>query len=145
MTELTLWKNQQMSRLKKDVEHLFDRWWSVMSRGPAIKGMPSIDVVDGGEVLFIKAEVPGYHPEDLEIIVSDDELTVKGKRSLEGNDGGKEPGIVQSGVQSFSRTVRLPCRVDAERISAYYEAGELTVHMPKKAASGRRRIEIVVK
>ncbi len=143
MTELTLWKNQQISLLKKDMDRLFDRWWSLLAGGSAGQSFPSIDAVEGKDGVVIKAEVPGYHPDEIEINFSGDELTILGKKTLNRISGDLSMG--RSALESFSRTVRLPCSVDSEKIAAFYEEGVLTIKMPKRSSSGRRRIEIVTK
>jgi HSP20 family protein len=143
MMELTLWKNQQISILKSDMDRLFDRWWSLLAGGSAGQSFPSIDAVEGKDALIIKAEVPGYHPDEIEITVSGDELTILGKRTMERISG--DLGAGRSTVKSFSRTLRLPCSVDSEKIAALYQEGVLTIKMPKKSSAGRRRIEIAIK
>lgn len=143
MNELSLWKNQQMGLLRRDLDRLFDRWWTLFGQGRPGKGLPSVDVAESREALVVKAEVPGFHPEDLEVSVSEDELTIRGRRTIKGVDEGN--AVLKEGLQSFSRTIRLPYRTDQEGIEAFYEEGVLTVRLPKRSPFSIRRVEITVK
>jgi len=143
MMELTLWKNQQIGLLKSDMDRLFDRWWSLLAGKSAWQNFPSIDAVEGRDAFLIKAEVPGYHPDEIEISVSGEELTILGRKEMDSSSGGI--GLERGALESFSRTIRLPCSVDSDRIAAFYKEGVLTIRMPKRGTAERRRIEIVVK
>jgi HSP20 family protein len=143
MNELSLWKNQQMVLLRKDLDRLFDRWWTLFGQSRPGKALPSVDVAESGEALVVKAEVPGFQPEELEVSLSEEELTIRGRRTIEGEAKGNT--VLKKGLQSFSRTIRLPYMVNHEGIEAFYEEGMLTVRMPKRTSRSIRRVEITVK
>lgn len=143
MMELTLWKNQQIGLLKSDMDRLFDRWWYLLAGKSARQSFPSIDAVEGNDAFLIKAEVPGYHPDEIEIRVSGEELTILGKRGMDGTYGAL--GSERGAVESFSRTIRLPCSVNCDKIEAFYQEGVITIRIPKRGTGDTRRIEIVIK
>jgi HSP20 family protein len=79
--------------------------------------------------------------EDLEVLVTGDELTLKGERrevKLEGASYHRH----ERGVGTFSRTVRLPIAIDSNKVQARLQEGVLTVTLPKSEASRPRKIEV---
>ncbi len=144
MNELSHWKNQQMNLLREEMDRLFRRWWSTFLPGGFTEAVPSVDVVDALEEVVLKAEVPGFRPQDLEVTVSENEVSIRGIRSF-GTADETQGGVIEKGHEAFSRTVALPSRVDVERVKAYYDSGVLLLRMPRKSSPARRLIPIVTK
>jgi HSP20 family protein len=86
MSEFILWKNQEMNRLRRDMDRLFSRMWSSfgISSFPveAVAG-PFIDLSESQDTLMVKAELPGINPEDLDISVIGTKLTISGEKRSE--------------------------------------------------------------
>jgi HSP20 family protein len=134
MSELILWKNQEMNRLRRDMDRLFSRMWSSfgISSFPveAVAG-PFIDLSESQDTLMVKAELPGINPEDLDISVIGTKLTISGEKRSETVEKSEYYQSVEKSFGFFSRTVRLPCRVKVEDIQATYKNGILQIIMPK--------------
>ena len=104
--------------------------------------IPSFDLEESEDSLVLKAEIPGITPENLEVTVTDDKLTVQGdlqQESVSNEDEGRE-----SRYGSFSRTFQLPCRIIVDEVKGSYKHGVLTIVMPKSKAEPRRGIQIKV-
>ncbi len=147
MTKLTLWKNQEMSKLRKDMDNLFSRLWS--SFGVSVfpgerAGAPYIDLSEAEDTLTVKVELPGINPEDMNISVENDVLTISGEKYDENIEGNGYYHRVERRFGSFSRAVRLPCRVKVEEIKATYKKGILYIVMPKCKPEEPRSIKVEV-
>jgi HSP20 family protein len=123
--------------LRRDMERLFEDFsrdfgWGV----PAARGSgegPRIDVSETDSELKIEAELPGVEEKDLEIVLSDDRLTIKGEKKQEKEEKKKDYHLVERSYGSFARSVGLPFAADPDRIRASFSKGVLTVTVPKPA------------
>ncbi|OGA53602.1 MAG: heat-shock protein Hsp20 [Betaproteobacteria bacterium RIFCSPLOWO2_12_FULL_62_58] len=104
--------------------------------------MPRVDVFDGEENVIIRAEVPGVDKKDLEVSVNDTSATIKGKVIREAKEEKAEYYRCEIGSGEFSRTVTLPCAVDASKASAQLKDGMLELTLPKVEKSKRHTIKI---
>ena len=92
----------------------------------------------------LKAEVAGIKPEDIQIEIKDDILTVKGEVKSETNGDGEY--LLREIYQGeFCRSLRLPEPVEIEKVEAKFENGLLTIHLPKAEEARPKKIEIKVK
>jgi HSP20 family protein len=102
------------------------------------------EVRETSEELRFDIELPGLRPEDIELTVENNVLTVAGEKKLE-RDEEKDEGeyrLFERRYGRFSRSFTIPQIVDANAINAKYDHGVLTVRLPKHEASRPRRIEI---
>ena len=102
---------------------------------------PVVDVAERENEYEITAELPGMEEKDIELIVSDDVLTIKGERKEEKEEKNKDYHISERRYGSFQRSFRLPDRVDDNRIDARFKNGLLTVLLPKTAEARSKQIE----
>ena len=134
MAGLILWKNQEINKLRKDIDRLFDRLWDdfgVPLTTRVEREVPSIDLSETEETLIIRAEVPGINPEDLEISITENILTIKGEMKQGSNEEGGDYHRMERRYGYFSRTLRLPCKIVADDVEATYKKGVLSIVMPK--------------
>ncbi len=124
----------------------FDR---VFDQAPRVNGAQNggaatlgIDVYETPDELVVKAAVPGINPDDVEISVDDDVLTIKGEHRHEEETKDETWHRRELRFGSFHRALRLPPTVDAERATAGYENGMLKLTLPKKAEAKPRSIKI---
>ena len=103
---------------------------------------PPINLWTGEEGVVVTAEVPGMDPEDIDITVHQNTLTLKGSREL----GETDKDIVfhrrERNYGSTGRTVVLPFTVDPDKVEARFDDGILTVHLPRPEADKPKRILI---
>jgi len=132
---------RDIGRLQREVNRLFDsqRWW------PANRGadeFPRVNVESAGDDIQVLVECPGLAPEDIELSVTGDTLTVKGERKpAEGLDGGAYHRKERFAGR-FVRSVELPERVASGKAEARCKDGILTVRIPRAEETRARRIAI---
>lgn len=140
----------EMQSLRQAMDRLFeDAWvrpgWSG-NRGQAQGGtMPMpIDVLEQNDNLIVKASLPGVKPDDINITVQGNQLTIQGETHSEtGNE--QQKGTVHHQEHFYGRYVRsmtLPSRVNAEKAEASFENGMLTLTLPKEEAARTRQIPV---
>jgi HSP20 family protein len=128
-----------------------DRLWEdFFGPGPRLRfwgeeWSPAVDVAESADKLTVKAEVPGIDPKNLDISLVGDLLTIKGEKKSEREEKKESYHLVERSYGSFSRAVRLPAAVDADKIEAQYEKGVLTVTCPKKEPVKPKAITIKTK
>ena len=90
-----------------------------------------LDIYEDGEDLKVKASAPGVKPEDLDVSIKDNVLTIKAERKSEGDV--REENFLHREISfgTYQRVVRLPESVNAEEASADYDNGVLTVTLPR--------------
>lgn len=105
-----------------------------------------LDVYETDNSVVLKAAVPGVKPEDLDVSITGDVLTIKGEYKDEPEPEKKRNYIRQERrYGSFSRTLTLPTSVDANNITATFENGVLTLEMPKREEVKPKSVKITAK
>ncbi|HHI79039.1 MAG TPA: Hsp20/alpha crystallin family protein [Planctomycetes bacterium] len=104
--------------------------------------IPRIDIVDHEKEVCVKAEVPGFKKDEVEITLNDGLLTIQGQKKEESKM--EEGDMVRSEINwnAFSRSLRLPTEVKADEAKATYENGILEIRIPKIQATSRKTIKI---
>jgi HSP20 family protein len=105
---------------------------------------PEFDIVETGEHIVVKADLPGIDVNDLDINVVDNVLTVRGERKEEYEESKEQYHRIERRCGSFRRSFALPAEVDTEGIEAHYHDGVLTLKIPKSEAAKHKRIEVKV-
>jgi HSP20 family protein len=105
---------------------------------------PRIDVSETDREIRVKAELPGVGQNDIEVMVDDDLLTIRGEKKIERDEKQENFHVVERATGAFMRTIRLPFPVDPSAVQADYDNGVLTVTLPKPAEAKQRsgRIEV---
>lgn len=102
----------------------------------------ALDVVEKADEFVVKASIPGINPDDLDITYNNNILTIKGEVKGENEEKDARYHLQERWSGSFSRSISLPGGVKADDIQASYQAGVLTLHLPKKEELKPRRITI---
>lgn len=128
----------EMRRLQADMNRLFEG-----ARGPAAaQGYPPINLWVGDNSVVVTAELPGSGPDDIDLAVREDTLTIQGERKLPAAHNEVAWHRRERGYGTFSRTVELPFRVDPDRVEARFQNGLLEVELQRPKADLPRKIEI---
>ncbi len=106
--------------------------------------VPPVDIYEDAHKLSLKLEVPGIKQEDLDIQVENQTLTVKGERKLESEEKEENFHRIERRYGSFVRTFTLPQTIDTGNVSATYDAGVLTISMPKKEAAKPKQVKVQI-
>ena len=107
------------------------------------EGQLSIDVYQTPAEIIVKSTIAGVKPEDIDISINNDMLTIRGKREMQETINNNHYLYRECYWGSFSRSVILPVEVEANKIEATLENGILTVTLPK--AKSAKQISIKVK
>ena len=101
-----------------------------------------LDVLEGNDGVVVTASVPGIKPEDLEVTIEDNVLTIHGKTEFAEDTKDEHFIIRERRAGAFQRSVRLPEYVNADEAITNYEHGVLSVTLPKAEEKKARRLEI---
>jgi HSP20 family protein len=102
-----------------------------------------IDIMDAGESLNVRAEVPGFTTKDLEVSVEPECLTITGKRETKKEEREKEgkPVYSECCADEILRVIDLPVAVDTAKVTATLKDGVLELEMPKAAPPKKIKVE----
>ncbi len=104
-----------------------------------------LDVIQEGDTTLVAASMPGVKPEDIEVSIEDDVMTIKGKTKEEEERKEGNYLLRERRAGSFYRSIRLPETVDTTKAESKYDNGVLTVSFPKHEAKKAKKLEIKVK
>ncbi|HUL14741.1 MAG TPA: Hsp20/alpha crystallin family protein [Terriglobales bacterium] len=105
---------------------------------------PSVDIFETENALVVKADLPEVKPEDLDIRVENNILTIRGERKFEKKVDEKNYLRVERSYGSFSRSFSLANTVNADAIKADYQNGVLTLTIPKREEAKPKQIKVSV-
>ena len=145
MAELIPWMDEEISRMRRDMDHLLKRCWPEIGADLLMGGVSGdivLETLQTDEQLTIKARLPGVTPEDLEISVTDEKLTIKGCRKEALMEGSGYYQRVVRKLSSFYRTIPLPARARIGKIKATFDNGLLSIVVPKWRPRETRIIKI---
>lgn len=112
------------------------------SEEEGFEGQLAIDAYQTEDEILVKTPIAGVRPEDLDISVTDDVLTIKGERKRNEKIEEADYLVQECYWGSFSRSYILPMAVEAENAAASIKDGVLTVTIPKEAKSKTRVIQV---
>ena len=146
MNALTRWDPfREMQSMRQVMDRFFDepffeapRLWS-----QRLEGFPlALDVMEDDAYYTVKASIPGVEPDQVEVTLNDNVLTIKGETKSEKDVEEKNYHLRERRSGSFMRTVTLPTTVDADKVEATHEHGVLTLRLPKTEAVKPKRIAV---
>ncbi len=150
--ELTPWQTplRAISEMQQEMNQLFSRFFGEGeqegNRGfsPSESYVPRIESAVRENTLWVKADLPGIDPQDVEVMVEGNRLTLRGQRKAEHE--GTQKGYVHREVQygSFIRSFTIPEGVKAEDIQAKYHNGVLELSIPLPAEVLPKKVNIAI-
>lgn len=109
---------------------------------PETEGQLTIDVYQNPSEIIIKSTIAGVKPEDLDVTITNDMVTIKGKREKDDEVSGEDYYYQECYWGSFSRSVILPVDIDSDNSEASLKNGILTIHLPKLEKIKTKKIKI---
>lgn len=106
------------------------------------EGQLTIDVYQTDEDVVIKSTIAGVNPEDLDVSINNDMITIRGERKFEEEVSEENFYYQECYWGSFSRSVVLPVDVIAEKIEASLKNGILTIRLPKADTNRTKKIKV---
>lgn len=133
-----------LGQLRAEMDRLFEDFLGGGARSvepaPGVRPSPAFNLWEEGDNLFVESELPGVRPEDLDISVVGDQLTLRGQRPAPGGDVAYHRQERWAG--QFARQLSLPCQIDAEAVEATLRDGVLMLKLPKAPAHRPRKIAV---
>ncbi|MBI4862235.1 MAG: Hsp20/alpha crystallin family protein [Candidatus Riflebacteria bacterium] len=103
---------------------------------------PAVNIWNGAEAYVLTAEIPGIDPDQLDVAVVGDTVTIRGSRAPLVLKKGEVFHRVERGYGQFVRSIKLPKPLDAQKVEARYARGVLTLRMPRAEAEMPRKIAL---
>jgi len=149
---MSFWTSQNpqfsLGNLQDEMNKLVERVWHAgVSTGPfdGQKWAPTIDLYEHADHYTLMAELPGVTPAEVDVSYVGSSLTIRGRKEAPAVAGESARTIrAERRFGAFCRTVELPGDIDVDRVAARFEAGVLTVTIPKSATSRPRSVRIDV-
>ena len=141
----------QVTGFRSEMNRLFDRffadpWCSPLGWGEsgwqANDFVPSIDIAENDTLITVRAEIPGLDPDDVDINVSGNILTIHGEKRESREDERDDFYHCERRFGAFTRRIELPPTADLEAIEAEQSNGVLTVSIGKLPTARAKRIEV---
>jgi HSP20 family protein len=130
-----------MERLQREVNRLFSDSFS-LAGGRTAPSYPAMNVWTNEEGAVITAELPGVNPEDIDISVVGDTLTLAGNRKPDELQEGERYHRRERSYGRFSRTFQLPYQVEPDKVEAVFEKGVLQISLPRAEVDKPKKIAI---
>lgn len=147
MFELTTWPRtpwsifDELESLQESMNRAIDGRSGNRTRERGYK-YPLMNVWTSADGLVVDAELPGANPNDVDISVLADELTISGKINATPKQEGETVHRQERPSGEFSRTLQLPFRADAEGVKAAFKNGILRVSIPRSEEEKPKKITI---
>lgn len=133
------------SNLREELNSFFElpMWSSLPRAGQLFTGWsPALDLYQSNDNVTAVFELPGMRKEDIEISLHDGALTISGERKRESSSNGEKAERTERYIGTFRRSIALPTRVDANKVSATYRDGILIVTLPKAEEVKPKQIQV---
>jgi HSP20 family protein len=144
--ELAPWSAaDRWTNLRDELNSFFELpFWSGFGRtGQLFTGWsPALDLYQSNDNVVAVVELPGMRKEDIELSLHDGTLTISGERKRESSSNGEKAERTERYIGRFRRSIALPTRVDASKVSATYRDGILTVTLPKAEEVKPKQIQV---
>lgn len=137
-------KGNDLVKLHRDMDDLFGSFfgdWPTLSTTER-NFWPALDVAENENEITVKAEVPGCNPEDIDISVHGNNLTIKGEKKHEEEKKDEGYYYAERSYGTFRREVNLPTEIENEKIEAACKNGVLTITLPKATKAKPTKIKV---
>lgn len=141
----SFWSRDPMGSMRDEFDHLMSRlgdWERGWFGGSA---SPLIDLSETDSALEARVDLPGMKANEIDIQVTDNVLTISGRRSDEKEEkkgNGKSFHRIERRMGSFSRSVVLPCAVNRDKVDATYKDGVLCITLPKSDEAKSHKVKV---
>jgi len=149
MTQLTRWDPfRDLISLREAMDRLFEESVVRPQSGelaPRAAGTLAVDMYETDEAVLVKTDIAGVDPEDIDISITGDTLTIKGETRAEEDVERENYVYRERRYGAFSRSVTVPVPIEAEEAEAEFEDGVLTLTLPKSEEVKPKSIEVKAK
>jgi HSP20 family protein len=149
MSNIVRWEPfRELVSLREAMDRLFEESFIRPGGGrlaPAGIGTPAVDMYQTDDAVVVKSAIPGIKPEDIDISITGDTLTIKGETKSEEEVNEENYIRRERRYGSFCRSLALPLPVVTEKAAAEFENGVLTLTLPKAEEVKPKAIKIKAK
>jgi HSP20 family protein len=132
---------EEFNRMRRQLNQLSSRWME--KTGLERSGVfPLINLSEGKEAYFVRAELPGVKASELDIQATGSALSLAGERKIPEENGNAKYHRREREAGKFSRMISLGAEIDPEKVEAKMEAGILTITLPKAEKTKPRQISV---
>jgi len=131
---------QEMERFQREMNQIFSDPFSMAGR--TAPTYPAMNVWTNENGAVITAELPGVNPDDIDIAVTGDMLTLSGSRQPEELGEGDKYHRRERGYGRFTRAIQLPFQVEANQVEAAFEKGVLPCRCRAPRRTNRARLPL---
>jgi len=134
-----------------DLRYMMDRAFEDSARPVSLRRgfseIPSVplDMYQTADDVVVKATIPGINPEDVDITITGDVLTIKGEDKVEEEKMDADYFYRERRFGSFTRTINLPADLQTDKAEASFENGVLTLSIPKAEEIKPKQIKVKAK
>ena len=132
----------ELVSLRQAMDRLFEDSWVRPRGGYSDQPELALDIKSTGDEIVVEAALPGIKPEDVDVSVLGDTLTISASHRDETNRDEEGYSYREIRRGSFTRTITLPSGVKTDSATANFENGMLTLHLPKAEEAKPRQIRI---
>jgi HSP20 family protein len=134
--------HREVNRLFDDVRRSFDSRFAALDSMPSLRAWPNVEISETDKEIKVTAEIPGLEEKDIDVLLNEGVLTLKGEKRSETED--KEKQFSERFYGRFERRIPLGLEVEEDKIDARFKNGVLSIVLPKsaKAQSQVKRIAI---
>lgn len=147
-TAIARWNpTRELATMRDVVDRLFDDGFfrpfrMLQGFGLGLESGLAMDIYEEGDNYVVDAALPGVNPDDVEISLQRNTLTIKGRTPQPEHQEERSYLLQELSGGEFVRTVTLPVEVNADKVSATFEHGMLHLVLPKAPAYQAKRIKV---
>ena len=143
MSNLIRWNPvRDLVSMSEAMDRLFDDSFVFPRNGGFRNTQPSLDLIENDNNFVVKAELPGFNPENVDVRVEGNVLSLRGQVQEESDKQEGEYHVRERRQSSFARSLTLPVPVNADKATAEFDNGVLTLTLPKDEAALPKKINI---
>ncbi len=132
----------EMDRLRREMDSIYSAFTEGRGIAPAAGVFPALNMSEDDHNLYVRAELPGVAPENIDITTKQNNLIIKGERKIATEGEKVSYHRKERDAGNFRRIISLPTRVDSEKVTASCKNGVLTVTLPKAEEAKPRQISV---
>jgi HSP20 family protein len=132
----------ELQHLQRQMDNLFKNVAGVERYPRRVGVYPLVNISEDPDHIYVRAELPGVSPEDLDITIKDQQLVLRGERKIPTEE--KKVNYHRRERESgfFRRVLRLPAQVDPTKVEAVFKDGVLTITLAKPEEVKPRQISV---
>ncbi len=133
---------QGMEQLRREMDRLWDQAYGTERYRRQAGVFPLLNLSEDQDHVYVRAELAGVRPEDIDITMEDNKLILRGERKIPAEEKVVGYHRREREAGSFRRVVRLPNRLDPAKVEAVFKDGILTITMAKPEEIKPRQITV---